>query len=161
MFVANDQGTEEIRRRINLARSTFSRLQSCLWSRREISLRTKGRVYLAVVHSILLRGCKPWPVRVAAEGMLEIFDNASIRRIPHLRRRGCVPSVELPRYLCLTSMSALLVQRRLRWYGHAAKGPEGELIKDILLPTPTRMWPTWNRSSDRESATTHDRDRAG
>ncbi len=30
MFVTNDQGTEEIRSRINLARSAFSRLQSCL-----------------------------------------------------------------------------------------------------------------------------------
>ncbi len=48
MFVANGQGTEEIRSRINLARSAFSRLQSCFWSRREISLRTKGRVYQAV-----------------------------------------------------------------------------------------------------------------
>ncbi len=49
MFVANGQGTEEIRSRINLARSAFSRLQSCLWSRHEISLRTKGRVYQASV----------------------------------------------------------------------------------------------------------------
>ncbi len=31
MFVANGQGTKEIRSRINLARSAFSRLQSCLW----------------------------------------------------------------------------------------------------------------------------------
>ncbi len=44
MFVAKGQGTEEIRSRINLARSAFSRLQSCLWPRREISLRTKDRV---------------------------------------------------------------------------------------------------------------------
>ncbi len=29
MFVANDQGTEEIRRGINLVLSAFSRLQSC------------------------------------------------------------------------------------------------------------------------------------
>ncbi len=148
MFVANGPGPQKIRSRINLARSAFSRLQSCLWSRREISLRKKGRVYLAVVRSILLCGCEPWPVRVADERMLEVYDNDSIRRILHLRRRGCVPSVELQRYLCLTSMSALLVQRRLRWFGHAAKGPEGELIKDLLLSTPTRMWPTWNRSSD-------------
>ncbi len=40
MFIANGQGTEEIRRRINLVRSEFSRLQSCLWSRHEISVRT-------------------------------------------------------------------------------------------------------------------------
>ncbi len=30
MFVANGMGNEEIRKRINLARSTFSRLQSCI-----------------------------------------------------------------------------------------------------------------------------------
>ncbi len=52
MFVANGQGSEEIRSRISLARSSFSRLQSCLWSHSEISLRTKGKVYQAVVHSI-------------------------------------------------------------------------------------------------------------
>ncbi len=39
---------------INLARSSFSHLQSCLWSRREILLRKKGRVYLTVVRLILL-----------------------------------------------------------------------------------------------------------
>ncbi len=54
MFVANGQGTDEIRSRIKLARSAFSRLQSCLWSWREISLRKKGRVYQTEVRSILL-----------------------------------------------------------------------------------------------------------
>ncbi len=81
MLVTNGQGTGEISSRINLARSAFSRLQSCLWSRRKISLRTKGRVYQTVVRSILLYGCGTWPVRVADERMLEVFDNDSIRRI--------------------------------------------------------------------------------
>ncbi len=57
IFLENGQGTEEIRSRINFVRSAFSRLQSSLWSRREISLRTKGRVYQAVVRSILIYGC--------------------------------------------------------------------------------------------------------
>ncbi len=101
---------------INLARSAFSRLRSRLWSRREISLRTKGRVYQAVVRSISLYGCEKWPVRVAEERMVKVFDNHSIRRIVRVRRRDCVPSVELRRRLCLTSTPALLVQRRLRWF---------------------------------------------
>ncbi len=121
-------------------RSAFSRLQSCLCSRREISLRTKGRVYQAVVCSIVLYGCETWPVRVADERVLEVFENDSIRRILHVRRRDCVPSVELRRHLHLTSIPALLVQRRLRWFGHTARRPEGELIKDLLLPTPPRTW---------------------
>ncbi len=85
MFVTNGQGTEEIRSRINLARSAFSRLQSCILSRRQISLHTQGRVYQAVVRSILLHGCETWPARVANERMLEVFDNDSIRRILRVR----------------------------------------------------------------------------
>ncbi len=48
--------------------------------------------------------------------------------------------MELRRRLCLTSIPTLLVQRRFRWFGHAARRPEGELIKDLLLPTPPRTW---------------------
>ncbi len=36
----------------------------------------------------------------------------------------------------LTSIPTLLVQRRLRWFGHAARRLESELIKNLLLPTP-------------------------
>ncbi len=120
MFVANGQCNEEIRSRINLARSAFSRLQSCLWSRREISLRIKGTVYQAVVISILLYGCETLPVRVADERMLEIFNNNSIRRTLHVRPRDCVSSVELLQRFCLTSFPALLMQRRLLWFGQTS-----------------------------------------
>ncbi len=56
MFALNGQGTEEVISRTNLTRSTFLRLQSCLWSRREILFSTKDRVYQAAVISILLDG---------------------------------------------------------------------------------------------------------
>ncbi len=49
-------------------------------------------------------------------------------------------SVELRRRLCRTSFPVQLVQRRLSWFGHAVRRPEGELIKDLLLPTPPRTW---------------------
>ncbi len=58
-----------------------------------------------------------------------------MRILIRVRRRDCVPSVELRRRLCLTSIAALLVQRRLRWFGHATRRPDGELNKDPLLPT--------------------------
>ncbi len=57
-----------------------------------------------------------------------------------VRRRDCVPSVELRRRLRLTSAPALVVQIRLLWFGHAARRPEGELIKDLRLPTSPRTW---------------------
>ncbi len=72
--------------------------------------------------------------------MLEVFDNDSINRFLCVRRRDCVPSVELRRRLCITSILVLLVQKRLRWFCHAARSPEGELTKGLLLPTPPRTW---------------------
>ncbi len=103
-------------------------------------MRTKGRVSQVVVRLILLYGCKTRPVRGSDQRMLEVFDNDSTRRILRVRRRDCMPSVELHRRLCLTSIPALLVQRRLRWFGHAARPPEGELIKDLLRSTPPSTW---------------------
>ncbi len=55
--------------------------------------------------------------------------------ILRVRRRDCAPSVELLRRLLLTCLPALLVQRRLRWFGHAARRPVGEPIKYLLLAT--------------------------
>ncbi len=81
-------------------------------------------VSLAVVCSILLYGCHTWPLQEADERMFEVFYNDSICRILRERRRDCVPSVELRRRLCLTRIPALLVQRRLSWFGHAARSPE-------------------------------------
>ncbi len=78
--------------------------------------------------------------RVAHERMLDVSENDSPRRVLRVRRRDCVPSVELRRRLCLTSIPALFVQRRLRRFGHAARRPNGELIKDLPLPTQPRTW---------------------
>ncbi len=102
-------------------------------------MRTKARVYQAVVRSILFYGCETWSVRVSDERMVGVFDNDSIRCILRVRRRDCVPSVELRRRLFLTSITALLVQRRLRWFGQATRRPESKLIKAVLLPTPSHL----------------------
>ncbi len=63
---------------------------------------------------------KMWSVGVADERMLVVIGNDSIRCIPHAT---------------LWTSVEQLVQRRLRWFGHAARRPDGELIKDLLLPT--------------------------
>ncbi len=62
--------------------------------------------------------------------MLGVVANESNHRILRVRCRGCVPSVELRRHLCLKNIPVLLVQRRLRWFGH-----DRELINALRLPT--------------------------
>ncbi len=107
IFFTNGQVAQDITSRINLARPAFPRLQLGIWSWREMALRTMHRDYQAVVRSILLYGCETWPVRVADERRLEVFDNDSIRRILRVRRRDCVPSVELRRRSCKEGSAGL------------------------------------------------------
>ncbi len=40
----------------------------------------------------------------------------------------------------LDRLQLVSMQRRLSWFGHAARRPKGELIKDLLFPTPPRTW---------------------
>ena len=72
------QGTAE-GRRIGAARSAFVRLKRWLCGRREISTATKGRIYLAIVRTILLYGCETWPLRAVDLRKLEVFDNDCLR----------------------------------------------------------------------------------
>ncbi len=55
--------------------------------------------------------------------------------ILRVRRRDCAPSVELLRRFRLTCIPALLVQRRLRWFGHSARRP----VVDAGSTRPGRM----------------------
>ncbi len=57
-LTATGQAKDEISERIGLARGAFARLKSVLWSRREISRKTKGRVYEALILTVLLYGCE-------------------------------------------------------------------------------------------------------
>ncbi len=53
-FTATVQVKEEISGRIGLVRGAFRRLEITLRSRKEISLKTKGRSIEAVIYTILL-----------------------------------------------------------------------------------------------------------
>ncbi len=113
-FTATGQTIGEVKARINVARAAFNRLQPSLWSRPEISRRTKGRVYESVVRTILLYGCETWPLRVEDQRCLEVFDNDCLRRILGRRRRDRVPCEVLRHQLHLRALPPTLLQRRLR-----------------------------------------------
>ncbi len=38
------------------------------------------------------------------------------------------------------SLHPVLLQRRLRWFGHAARRPAGEIIREVINPEPPVHW---------------------
>ena len=70
MITPNGQSADDVSIRISKAHSAFSRLQRGLWSRNEICLSTKIRIYQALVRSILLYGCETWAMCVSDTHMM-------------------------------------------------------------------------------------------
>ena len=74
-----------------------------------------------------------WPLRAVDLRKLEVFGNDCLRYILRYRRIDRMPTTTL--HLNLHPLPPVLLQRRLRWFGHVARRPEVELIRDVLLPT--------------------------
>ena len=134
------QGAAEVDRRKGATRSAFVRLKRSLWGRREISTATKECIYQAIVRAILLYGCEMRPLRAVDLQKLEVFVNDCLHYILRCCRIDCVRTTTLRRRLNLRPLPSVLLQRHLRWFGHAARRPEGELICDLLLPTSLPNW---------------------
>ncbi len=145
-----------MKNRINLARSAFSHLQSCLWPRREISVRTKGGIYHALVQSILLCGCETWQVRVADGRMLEVFDNGRIQRILHVRCRDYVTTAEMRYRLRPTSIPAMVPKRlAMVWSRSKAQWRLNDRVPTSSHTVSGVTKVTWSPSPRRESSATH------
>ncbi|VDM04208.1 unnamed protein product [Schistocephalus solidus] len=74
-LLPNGQSKDGIVFRIDTARRVFSILRKCLWTRRDISIGTKIRIYLVSIRSVLLYGCECWATRAEYERKLEAFDH--------------------------------------------------------------------------------------
>lgn len=66
----------EVNMGISKAQSTYDHL----WHRSDISLKWKGRVCCAAVHSVLLNGCETWNLSPPGVRRIEVSDRRCFRR---------------------------------------------------------------------------------
>ncbi|BHF57408.1 hypothetical protein SprV_0100034900 [Sparganum proliferum] len=140
-LLPNGQSKEDIFSRIDAARWVFSSLRKCLWTRRDISIATKIRVYRASVRSVLLYGRECWALRVEDEGKLEVFDHHCLRTILRVKFTDFA-SNETIRARCdnIARITQAIQERRLRWFGHVLRRPLQELSVTALDPAPLPHW---------------------
>ncbi len=65
---------EEVQTRIQRASSIFAALKY-FWNRRDIRIKTKTRIYCAIVRATLLYASKTWPLKADQQKRMEIFDH--------------------------------------------------------------------------------------
>ena len=131
----------EINRRRGIAASVLQGLHKPLWRHRNISRKTKLRIYNASVLSVLLYGAETWPLNKTLEARLDGFDSRALRRIENIHWSQHVTNEELRLRMQQPPASTLAARKRLRWYGHLQRLPEEHPTKMIAdFDPPTAGW---------------------
>ena len=110
--------TDEIKRRIGLASSSFSLLSKRVLGSRSHRLHTKIAVYDAVVISTFLCGCESWVPCLRHFKLLESFHIRRLQLILVPRRWHKVTPSEIRSRAVIPSIESILLHRQLRFLGH-------------------------------------------
>ena len=117
----------DVHARIGQCRATFESMQKKVWSRVEISIKTKLRIYNCLIISCLLYGAEVWELTAYQLQILEAFHVGCLRRIlrvPYVQHRINA----FVRMACKSPcLFALIRHRRLAWLGRLARMNEDRL----------------------------------
>ena len=120
--------------RITKASGSFYRYAAPLYRRKDIPLRHKVKVFRVTALATLLYGSEIWAPSKDEIQRLESWQNRSMRYMLgiYYSKHGHVAGAELRRRCRLRRVEDLLRNRRLRWFGHAARMDTKRLPRKML-----------------------------
>ena len=122
----------EISFRVAKAAAVMAKLNKRVWGNDLLSEKTKMCVYQACVLSTLLYGSESWTTYARQERRLNGFHLRCLRHLLHIRWQDRVTNTAVLERAGALSMPSLLIQRRLRWLGHAHRMEPDHLPREIL-----------------------------
>ena len=120
----------EIRRRIALARSTFSRLLK-IFKRHDIKLKIKMRALNTCMIPVLIYGCEPWSITKTMENRLNAAENKWIRRILRISYKDHITNESIRQRTQQPLISDIIKKRRMKWAGHVLRMDENRNPRKI------------------------------
>ena len=123
-----DTENDIIRRKI-LASSAYNKLKHILESKR-LSMNIKIRTFNSFVGSIFLYNSELWTLTKQQEQKIDSFQRTLLRRIKGIRWPEKITNEALYQETNTTNWSKEIKCRRLKWYGHMLRLPEGAPAKD-------------------------------
>jgi hypothetical protein len=153
----------EINLRIGKATGAFEGLEKPLWSRPEIGIELKCRVFRTSVLSVLLYGSETWALTQEDTNKLEVFQTRRLRRLlgisllDHRTNESVLAECGLP------TIDAEIRARRLRWFGHVLRREPSRLVRRCLMDPPPAAWKrkrggqpvTWRRNVEQDVRNQH------
>ena len=129
---------QEVGERIAKASKAFGALREPIFRKCDLSLRTKRKVYRAVVLGVLLYGSETWTTKRDTIRRLEVFHNRCLKGILGItaaqQRTEHLSTVQIAEHFGMReSLEDLMTARRLRWLGHVARIDEDRIPKRMLF----------------------------
>lgn len=114
--------------RVRCAWNKFRELSPILTAR-GASLRLKGKIYKACVQSVLVYGSETWPMKVDDKQRLERTERMMVRWMCSVTLKNRISSAELNSRLDIKSVSDVVRNGRLRWFGHVERKSNDDWVK--------------------------------
>ena len=108
----------ELNVRIGKAATAMARLTKRVWDNTMLTKNTKTKVYQACVLSTLLYGSESWTLYSRQERRLNAFHMRCLRRLLGITWQDRTSSEDVLSQVGMSSIFAILTQRRMRWLGH-------------------------------------------
>ena len=99
---------------------------------RGASLRMKGVVYKACVHSVLTYGAKTWAMKAGVFQRLQATERRMLRMTCEVTLKDMVESTVITSRVRVDDLEQHLRQKRLRWLGYIARRDEEVEIKKVF-----------------------------
>ena len=129
--ISEEGGSEEaVRARVSAAWGKWSELSGVI-SDKKMPRKSKIKLYMTVIRSVLLYGAECWTVRKKEEQILEKTEMRMLRKIKGVTLRDKVKSVDIRKELGVNSIQEKGREMRLRWYGHMQRMEENNEVCQV------------------------------
>ena len=140
-LTSNNDMMAEIKLRISSASKCSFALRNIIGSKL-LSRTTKVQAYATIIRPVATYACETWSMTKEAERMMLVFEHKILRRILGPVRDAETGewrvrhNAELRELTRLPPITSFIRAQRMRWAGHVARMPDGELVKEVARGTP-------------------------
>ena len=141
----------------NIYNNSLNKLRT-IWNNAQIGRKTKIRLFISKVVSVLLYSCETWKMTKGDEQMLDTFLHKCLRRILKIYWHQKVRNETVRERAGTEEISTIISRRRWRWIGHVLRKEKNKHARISLTWTPDgkckrgRAKETWWRTVERERA---------
>ena len=121
----------DIKRRKSLALGAMRKLDH-LWKNSRTPIRTKLKIFNALVGSIFLYNSYLWAMNETRNGIVNAFQRRLLRHMLNIKWPNKISTEKLMNMTKVTPWSNVIDARRLSWFGHMIRLPESTPVKIAL-----------------------------